>query len=115
MPTISKAVVSVLPAGSLPKIDLGDAALKVKILAIDPENGYDEAGEPNPSDNDMIKVEYPDGYIKNHQVSKTDEVVSLAAKIQSVLLGRYTIKAFAFDTIPALTVGAEINLLEVVY
>lgn len=109
----SSAKASVLPAGSLPKVVLGDVQMKVKILSIEPENGYDEDGNALPAENDMVKVQYPDGFIKNHQISKTDEVATLTAKIQSTLTGRYTINSFSFDTIPALTVGAEINLLEV--
>lgn len=97
----------VLPAGTLPKINLGDTPTVLKILAIEPENGEGVASE-----NDMIAVQYPDGFVKHHQIKELD-VVDLLSKIKNTLMGKYNIASFSFDTIPALAVGAEINLLEV--
>lgn len=107
------AKAGVLPAGTLPRILLpAELAMEIKILAIDPENGYDEEGKPVPSEHDMVKVQYPDGYIKNHQV-KDLLGAELLAKIQNLLQTRYAIQSFEFDKIPAFIAGSTIKLLEV--
>ena len=107
------AKAGVLPAGTLPRILLpADLPMEIKILAIDPENGYSEEGKPIPSEHEMVKVQYPDGYIKNHQI-KDLRGAELLAKIQNLLQTRYAIQSFEFDKIPAFKAGVTIKLLEV--
>lgn len=48
---------------------------RVKILSVDPENGYYDDGRPVPSTHQMVKCVYPDGYEKNHQVKDVNDLI----------------------------------------
>ncbi len=58
----------------------------VKILTVTGEN---PDHPPEDSEHWEIAVEYPDGYIKSHQVAKTASVGTLVNMIRGQLLGRH--------------------------
>lgn len=104
----SKASGLVLPPGSQEKLAKPDTDLTVTILAIDPENGYvEETGEPVASENDMVKVQYPDGTVKNHQV-KT--MVDLLERVKNQITSKYEISSFEFGELPELKAGSVITI-----
>lgn len=111
--TSVSASVSILPPGTLPKFDVPDGDLSVKIIKIYPENGYAEDGAPIPSENDMMNVEFFGGDTHEFQIKDLDKA-DLAAKVKNLVMGKYKIKSFDFDMIPDLAVGAEIVLKNVV-
>ncbi len=101
----------VLPPGVAapvsPPLEPGKHA--VKILSVDPENGYDADGKPVPSENQMVKCEYPDGSVKNHQVN---DVAALAQRAIGNVRGRHGLDhAVAVSKAPkSLKADTEIEL-----
>lgn len=105
---ISTASGLVLPPGTQEKLAKPETDLTVTILQIDPENGYaEETGEPIPSENEMAKVQYPDGTIKNHQVK---DIVELLERVKNQILSKYEISSFDFGDVPNLEAGAVIQI-----
>lgn len=94
----------------LPPLKLTKKDFEVEILKIDPENGYDDEGEPIKSDNFMVLVRYPRGVQKTHQCTCTAD---LCARITVFLNNRYDYEGFMFTDVPKnLKVGAKIKVVK---
>jgi len=103
-----------LPAGALrQKVSLdGAESFTIRILSVHPENGYDENDTPILSERMMAQAQYPDGFIKNHQVATLED---LATKISGQLRGRYGVGSFSFSTLTDGLKAGEITVTEVKY
>lgn len=103
-----------LPAGALrQKVSLdGAQSFVIRVVSVHPENGYDENDTPILSERMMAQLEYPDGFIKNHQVATLED---LATKITGQLRGRYGVSSFEFSTLPDGLKAGEITIAEVKY
>ena len=88
---------TVIPSGAGPKYPLSAGSHTIKIIGMEPAN-------------QIVKVEYPDGFQKNHQAG---DMKSLFLKVAALINSRYDIETFRFGDTPAFKVGAEIQLLEV--
>lgn len=91
-----------LKAGSVQKIALEGDTQTIKIVKVDPENGYDVNGKAIPSNPDgsvlyEAHVVYPDGYLRHHQVK---DIFDLLTKVSGQLKGRYNLASFDFVSHP---------------
>lgn len=108
----SVAAGHVLPAGTLPKVKLSGAELQIEIAQIRPENGFTADGSPVPSENTVVVVKYPDGFVKHHQ---SNDIGDLIKKITNTLKARYNVVSFEFAAPPLFVEGHKIILTEVQY
>lgn len=108
---------AILPEGTIQKVELSGASHTVKIVSIDPENGYDAQGDPLPSENDMVTVEYPDGYRKSHQIaSGSSALEGLVVKVSTAIKARYNVTSFDIQSLPnSIVVDGEIVISGVQY
>lgn len=77
---VGKAIV--LPAGTIPRIELSGENLSVEIIGYD---GFE------------VLVKYPDGYQRFHQ---SHDIINLLDKISGQLRLRYNLDAFDFISVP---------------
>lgn len=89
----------VLPAGTLPPASvLPEGEIRVVIDNVQPENGYAESGEAIPSDHQMVRLAYPDGFVKNHQAA---DITTLLSKIAAVMRGRFGLEEVKYESVPS--------------
>jgi hypothetical protein len=88
----------VLPAGTVPPVNLSGDELTVKIIST--------------QDFEAL-VEYPDGYRRFHQAN---DIITLLARISGQLKSRYNLTSFEFKDIPqGLTPDATIKIGGITY
>lgn len=75
-PALARPLVSPLP----------DGQVKVEIIQIFDEN---PSHDPKLSENIEVRVKYPTGFIKGHQIAKEGDAVALVAKIRNQLRGMH--------------------------
>ncbi len=74
-----------MPEGSVPRVKLSGDELDVKLRSYSVNDGWNAC------------VEYPDGYMRQHQVFNLNELLD---KIAGQLKTRYNVVSFEFKAIP---------------
>lgn len=96
----------VVPAGD--KLRLNEKEAQLKILQVDPENGYDEKGEPKNSDHFMVRVAYPGGEAKTHQCK---DVSDFMVKITDFIHRKFDITNFQLSgAVTVLEAGQSLTM-----
>lgn len=90
----------VMPEGSVPKVILSGDTLHVKLLSHSVQDSWTAC------------VQYPDGYLRQHQVSN---VIELLDKIAGQLKTRYNIQSFHFIAVPQALEPSTITIGEIKY
>lgn len=92
---------STLPAGSLPPVaNLKTGTLKFEFVKVVSDGG----------DGKYVHVQYPDGFVKEHQVLKIEDLIP---KIVNTLRGRYGVEVVITKKIPAVIAQGESITMEI--
>lgn len=102
-----QSMLTKLPAGSLPPVTtLATGSHTLSIVGKESDGGVE--GETEFGERWYIDLQYPDGFVRMHQVKTVEEIT---AKIVNQLRGRYGVDSVEFTAIPTeLNVGETFTI-----